>query len=351
MLSYSPLRPTSDLQPALAAMVLLAGGRGASQGVAVPGAAVDTTVYMTEPEALRVVFPSVARVVKETCTLDEAGRRSVESVLRGRLDASTFTVHAGISADGRLDGYALILSEIGKFKPFHFIVGIEPDGRVRRVAVLVYRESRGGEVARRRFLNQYEGKSAGDPIRTSRDIINISGATMSVTSLNHGVRKALAVVRTAYLERPERARRLVERGQDAEVAPLRPPGVSDRSSVAETEVREVRYVMGALCEIRAWARDEEDARRAIALAFLEIEEADRILSDYREDSDLSAFNRGAGGGPRPIPDVLADFLEEAARISRVSGGAFDVTVGPIVAAWGFRGHRTEEPSAAELDLL
>jgi len=350
MHSYSPWHLTFDT--ALIALALLAGCRGAPDGAAAPGTGgEDTTVYMTEAEALRVVFPSAARVVKETFTLDAAGRRSVESVLRGRLDASSFTVHAGVSADGRLDGYALILWEIGKFKPFHFIVGIEPDGRVRRVAVLVYRESRGGEVVRRRFLHQYEGKSAKDPIRTSRDIINISGATMSVTSLNLGVRKALAVVQATYLQSPERARALVERGQEVEVPPLRSPGVTGRSSVAETEVREARYVMGALCEIRAWGRDQDGVRGAIARAFLEIEEADRVLSDYREDSELSALNRSAGGGARPISEVLADFLGEAARISRASGGSFDITVGPIMAAWGFRGSREEEPSPAELDAL
>ena len=305
---------------------------------------------MTEPEALRVVFPSAARILKETFTLDEEARRAVESLLRGRLDAGSFTVHAGVLEDGRLDGYAVILWEIGKFKPFHFIVGIEPDGRARRVAVLVYRESRGGEVARRRFLTQYEGKSATDPIRTSRDIINISGATMSVTSLNHGVRKALAIVRATYLDHPERARALVERGQEADVAPLAAPA-SGRSSFAETEVREARYVMGSLCEIRAWGRNPHAVRGAIARAFLEIEEADRILSDYREDSELSALNRSAGGGSRPISGDLAEFLDQSARISRASGGAFDITVGPLAAAWGFRGSREMEPSPAELDAL
>ena len=57
---------------------------------------------------------------------------------------------------------------------------------------MVYRESRGGEVARRSFVEQFEGKSVADPIDKNRDIINIQGATMSVDSLSIGVKKALA---------------------------------------------------------------------------------------------------------------------------------------------------------------
>jgi hypothetical protein len=45
---------------------------------------------------------------------------------------------------------------------------------------------------------QYDGKSIGNPIRINRDIIGITGATLSVRAMNAGVKKALAIVETAY---------------------------------------------------------------------------------------------------------------------------------------------------------
>jgi len=66
-----------------------------------------------------------------------------------------------------------------------------PDLKVKDVVVLTYRESRGGEVRRSRFLRQYRGKSAKSPVRLNRDVIGIAGATLSAQAVNRGVKKAL----------------------------------------------------------------------------------------------------------------------------------------------------------------
>jgi thiamine biosynthesis lipoprotein ApbE len=307
----------------------------------------DTTVYMTEAEALRVVFPDAARVVEEKVVLTPDEAAAVEDVLRSRLGQRTFTVHAGIAPDGALDGFAVIHAEIGKFKLFHFIVGVEPDGRVRRVAVLVYRESRGGEIGQRRFLVQYDEKTTADPLRMSRDIINISGATMSVNSMNHGVKKVLAVIDVALRRNPERLRKLLARpGVPLQEKKRAPAGD------ASAEVREARYIMGSLCEIRAFGPDPEALRGAMFRAFLEIEAADRALSDYRPESELSELSRAAGLGAVPVSSLTADFLQEAARLSAASGGALDITVGPLVDAWGFRGSpHAASPAGGDLEAL
>jgi len=90
-------------------------------------------------------------------------------------------------------GRAFTLDEIGKTLPFRFLVALRPDGVVEQVLVLTYRESRGYEIERASFRNQYEGKTLGDPIRRGDDIRNVSGATISVDSLSRGVRRALAI--------------------------------------------------------------------------------------------------------------------------------------------------------------
>ena len=59
------------------------------------------------------------------------------------------------------------------------------------------------------------------------------------------------------------------------------------------------------------------------------------MSTYQADSALSRFNRHASTAPFPASPALRAVMSEARRVSALSGGAFDVTVGPLVRAWGF----------------
>jgi hypothetical protein len=68
------------------------------------------------------------------------------------------------------------------------------------VELMVFREARGSEVGRKRFNSQYEGKTVLDPIRINKDIINISGATMSVRSISAGVKRVLVLIDEFYLK-------------------------------------------------------------------------------------------------------------------------------------------------------
>ncbi len=160
-----------------------------------------TFVYLTREEALQEAFPEAAVFRPDTVRLMPEqiarGRRRV----RAELD-SVYTVYLAYDSTGQFRGYAVILDEVGKYEPITFIVAIDPAFHVRKVAIMVYREGRGGEVRYPRFLYQYRGKTTDDPIRVRRDIVNISGATLSVRAVNRGVRKALFVVTTYYKAHP-----------------------------------------------------------------------------------------------------------------------------------------------------
>ena len=89
---------------------------------------------------------------------------------------------------------AWILDEIGKTEPI--TTGIVVDhGRVARVSVLVFRESRGGEVHREAFVRQYEQAGPGSNSGLDRHIDGITGATMSVSAVNRQVSLALLLDR------------------------------------------------------------------------------------------------------------------------------------------------------------
>ena len=161
-------------------------------------------VLMSEKEALEEVFPGAASVVERVWTPSAAEHAAMEGALERRLVETRYPILLVYDGAERFLGWALVTEERGKYRPITFLVGITPELRVKDTAVMVYRESRGGQVRSRRFLGQYRGKSLRDPIRTSRDIVNISGATISVHSMNAGVRKALMVVQTAFVDRPPR---------------------------------------------------------------------------------------------------------------------------------------------------
>ena len=67
----------------------------------------------------------------------------------------------------------------------------------------------------------------------------------------------------------------------------------------------------------------------------QLEQDDHELSTYRQDSVLSDFNRYAGTDPQPISADMADIISTALRIGHKTGGAMDITVGPLVNLWGF----------------
>ena len=85
---------------------------------------------------------------------------------------------------------AWILDEIGKTEPITTGV-VVAGGRVEGVKVLVFRESRGGEVHREAFTSQYRDSSLREGSDLDRNIDGITGATMSVDAVNLQVRLAL----------------------------------------------------------------------------------------------------------------------------------------------------------------
>lgn len=67
----------------------------------------------------------------------------------------------------------------------------------------------------------------------------------------------------------------------------------------------------------------------------QLDNVDEKMSTYQADSELSRFNRHRTTDPFPFSDDVVAVLAEARRVSEATGGAFDITVGPLVDAWGF----------------
>jgi len=99
--------------------------------------------------------------------------------------------------------------------------------------------------------------------------------------------------------------------------------------------------MGTRYRIIIYAADELSAHRAVKNAFQRVADLDDMMTDYRPTSELMRLCQKAGGPPVPVSQDLFTVLAHAQEVSRLSGGAFDVTVGPVVRLWR-RARRTGE---------
>jgi FAD:protein FMN transferase len=115
--------------------------------------------------------------------------------------------------------------------------------------------------------------------------------------------------------------------------------------------RAFRYIMGTSIEVRAFGGDEEGRAAAIEKAFASFAEVDRLMSNWRDDSELAAVNRNAAAGAVAVSDPLFSVIEAAVDISNRSGGVFDITVGPLMKLWGFHDRQPRIPTAGEFAAL
>jgi len=90
--------------------------------------------------------------------------------------------------------------------------------------------------------------------------------------------------------------------------------------------------MGMPVRVVLYAATEAAAQRAAASAFARIASLDQAMSDYRPDSDITRVARLAPGAVPVSPDVVR-VVSRAMAIARATDGAFDPTVGPLVALW------------------
>lgn len=106
--------------------------------------------------------------------------------------------------------------------------------------------------------------------------------------------------------------------------------------------------MGTVIEIKAYHPNLPKAEAAISQALKEIEKLSARLSVFEATSEISRVNREAHSRPVKVsPEVFA-VLKEALSFSKISNGAFDITVKPLMELWGFHRKSGRIPTEAEI---
>jgi FAD:protein FMN transferase len=91
--------------------------------------------------------------------------------------------------------------------------------------------------------------------------------------------------------------------------------------------------MATTFRIVLFAPDEAAARKASDAAFARMDALNAIFSDYSAGSELSRLCEQSGGPAVHVSDELFDMLEVSRAAAERSGGAFDVTLGPLIKLW------------------
>ena len=106
--------------------------------------------------------------------------------------------------------------------------------------------------------------------------------------------------------------------------------------------------MGSAYSIVVYGEDRYALQAAVDGAFEEVRRLDELLSNYKPSSELSKINRSAADHPVVVSQEVFDLLAACQEYSRLSEGAFDITVGDLMKVWGFYKGSGHMPKPAEV---
>jgi Na+-transporting NADH:ubiquinone oxidoreductase subunit C len=158
--------------------------------VAVAPSAGHATVYMSVEQAQQALFPG-ARLVDRSISLTDSQRKIIARTSGTGDVPKVQHVWEARTGSGRA-GWFILDRVMGKHELITYAVALVPDGTVKRVEILEYRETYGGEVRNPKWRQQFVGKHFGSQLKLGADIQNISGATLSSRHITDGIRRLLA---------------------------------------------------------------------------------------------------------------------------------------------------------------
>ena len=108
--------------------------------------------------------------------------------------------------------------------------------------------------------------------------------------------------------------------------------------------------MGVQVRLVVYAPDAETGKSACKAAFDRVADLEDVMSDYRPTSELMRLCAKSGQGPVHVSDDLFRVLAFGQEVAKRSNGAFDMTVGPVVALWRTARKTRLLPPTADLQI-
>ncbi len=163
-----------------------------------PAGAARAQLGGKEEAAIRAVFPDADRIEAKDVVLTDEMVKRVESLARTRVKERLVTFYTA-RRGGAVAGYAVIHSHVVRTKRETLSIAFEPDGRIRKIAVLAFLEPEEYRPSDR-WLAQLQGKGASDRLAVGQDIAPITGATLTARGITEESRWLMQALREAVPE-------------------------------------------------------------------------------------------------------------------------------------------------------
>jgi len=111
-----------------------------------------------------------------------------------------------------------------------------------------------------------------------------------------------------------------------------------------------QMIMGTFAHVVAVAEDSGTARKCVRAALEEIHKVDNLMSDYKSDSEISRVNSQAYEKAVQVSESTYEVLQRSVEFSKMSDGAFDITIGPLVSLFRKAKESKVAPSEEQIKL-
>jgi thiamine biosynthesis lipoprotein len=101
-------------------------------------------------------------------------------------------------------------------------------------------------------------------------------------------------------------------------------------------ITQTENIMGTRCSVELWSEDRQKGEAAIASVFADMHRIDRLMSTWKEDTEISRVNREAGKHPVRISPELFRLLQVSVEYSELTHGAFDITYASVGYLYDFK---------------
>ena len=147
-------------------------------------------VYFTPDKAQKICFPQANRFEQKTVRYSTEQMKAIKKA--SGVEVQIPGTRYALAWQGKqLAGVVVFDYVLGKSEVIDYCIALTPDGVVKQVEILQYRESHGYEIRRPGWRKQFSGKTSTANLHLHDDIANISGATISCRNITSGVKRVL----------------------------------------------------------------------------------------------------------------------------------------------------------------
>jgi thiamine biosynthesis lipoprotein len=113
---------------------------------------------------------------------------------------------------------------------------------------------------------------------------------------------------------------------------------------------DARPMMGTEVSVYLWSDDPKTGLAAVEAVFQEADRIDRLMSTYKDDSEISKINREAADAPVRTGEELYHLIARSLEISVLTQGAFDITYESVGQHFDFRAHQRPDAATVQSEL-